>query len=264
MKIAPKKAFGQNFLHSQKYKNLILEAVSAPKAASYLEIGPGKASLTQGLANLQQSILLIEKDKRLKDFWQTYLTDKPQIKIIFDDFLKLKLDETIRSLSLNKPCVVVGNLPYNQSAPILLKLFKNSSHWDYLFLMFQKEVAQRITAKNNTKERSMISIWSEVFSDAKILFDIPPAAFWPKPKVNSSFVAFKIKKPLLPDAKQCEHFLEWVKFFFCHRRKTLRASLKQKKIDPHKNYSIDLNLRPENLSITEWLLFYKESGINFN
>ena len=176
--IKAKKSLGQNFLTDRN----ILEKISNTvliKDKTILEVGPGTGNLTSFiLKKVPKKMLVIEKDNELS----TYLNDifKKQIKIISDDVLKI--DEN----SLFKEKVTVfGNLPYNISTEILSKWIinlKETPWFDYLVLMFQKEVADRIIAKSNTSAYGRLSILSHWKLDIEKICDIKPESFSPRPK----------------------------------------------------------------------------------
>ena len=257
--IKAKKSLGQNFLIDK----IILEKITnlvAIENKNIIEIGPGTGNLTNLILNKKpKKFLVVEKDNDLA----TNLKDKFNDKLIVlkDDILKI--DET--SL-MNEKATVFGNLPYNISTEILSKwvINLNNTFWfDYLILMFQKEVADRITAKFNTNEYGRLSILSNWKLNIKKICDVKPASFYPKPKIDSSILHFTPKKKFL-NLKNVKNLELVTRIFFNHRRKMLKKPYNQlfngnKEI--LKRLNIDLNLRPQNLNFQTYYNLAKEYEI---
>ena len=251
MTIKPKKSLGQNFLIDQNIINKI-SSLTKVNNKIVLEIGAGTGNLSSGI--LKQSpkkFFAIEKDKKLFLNLQKQFNDK--ITFINDDILKF--DEY--SLSKDK-LTVFGNLPYNISTEILSKWIinlKDDNFWfDSLTLMFQKEVANRILAKFNTSTYGRLAVLANWKLDIEKICDISPSCFSPKPKVESSLLFFKPKKyfPKLKNSKNLEII---TRTFFNQRRKMIKKPYNQlfngdKKILEKLN--LNLNLRPQNLKLTDY------------
>ena len=240
-----KKSLGQNFLSDRNILEKITSIVPI-KNKHILEVGPGTGNLTSFIfKNNPKKMIVIEKDNELADNLDK--TFNKQIIIINDDVLNI--DET----SLFKEKVTVfGNLPYNISTEILSKWIMNikENFWfDYLILMFQKEVADRIIAKSNTSSYGRLSILSNWKLNIEKICDIKPESFSPRPKIDSSLLLFSPKKNFfqIKDPKSLEKI---TRVFFNQRRKMLKKPFNQlfngnqKVLDELK---IDLNLRPQNL-----------------
>ncbi len=245
--IKAKKSLGQNFLIDKNVLEKITNTTNIENK-SILEIGPGTGSLTSYILKKNpKKMIVIEKDielaKNLKNKFNNQLT------IINEDVLKI--DET----NLFKDKVIVfGNLPYNISTEILSKWIKNlkDDFWfDNLILMFQKEVANRIIAEFNTSNYGRLSIISNWKLNIKKILDIKRECFLPKPKVESSLLFFTPKKSFVK-IKDVNNLEKITRTFFNQRRKMLKKPFNQlfngnqKIIDKLK---IDLNLRPQNLSL---------------
>ena len=188
--IKAKKSLGQNFLIDQNIIDKIIDIVEI-KDKSVLEIGPGTGNLTKGILKKKpKRLLVVEKDNDLVKF--LYKNFDNQIKIINDDILKI--DENNLDTNI---LTVFGNLPYNISTEILCKWIlniKDKHFWfEQLVLMFQKEVADRIIAKFNTKNYGRLSILSNWKLEIEKIFDIKPSSFYPKPKIDSSVLLLKPK-----------------------------------------------------------------------
>ena len=245
--IKAKKSLGQNFLID---KNVLEKITNTSKIENklILEIGPGTGNLTSYILKKNpKKVIVIEKDIELAKNLKNKFNN--QLKIINQDVLKL--DET----NLFKDKVIVfGNLPYNISTEILSKWIKNlkDDFWfDNLILMFQKEVANRIIAEFNTSNYGRLSIISNWKLNIKKILDIKRECFLPKPKVESSLLFFTPKKNFVK-IKDVNNLEKITRTFFNQRRKMLKKPFNQlfngnqKIIDKLK---IDLNLRPQNLSL---------------
>ncbi len=246
MKIIPKKSLGQNFLIDKNIIKKICNSGNITRNNNVLEIGPGTGNLTESILQKKpKKFHVIEKDERLiKNLEEKF--DKKLI-IINEDILKYSL----KSLS-DKDLVIFGNLPYNISSQILVNFINYSySEFTYkkLVLMFQKEVADRILAEDNSKNYGRLSILSSWKLNVKKIMDINPSSFFPKPKVMSSLLIFepKINYVKLKNAKNLEHITN---VFFNQRRKMIKKPLNilfknSKKVIDELN--LNINLRPQNL-----------------
>ena len=222
MLVKAKKSLGQNFLID---KNILEKIVNIGKINSnteVLEIGPGTGNLTEYILKKNpKKFFVIEKDNNLVDLLKKKFQKK--IEIINTDVLKI--DENY--IFKNK-VTVFGNLPYNISTQILSKWINqinNENFWfSKLILMFQKEVADRIIAKVNTKNFGRLSIISNWKLDVEKIIDIKPGSFFPKPKINSSLLLFKPKANFIK-IKKNENLEMITRIFFNQKRKKIKKSL---------------------------------------
>jgi 16S rRNA (adenine1518-N6/adenine1519-N6)-dimethyltransferase len=255
--IKAKKSLGQNFLIDQNIIDKIVSIIEI-KNKSILEIGPGTGNLTKNILKKNpKKILLIEKDYDLAQLLKENLSS--DVLIINKDVLKVdenKLDDKILT--------VFGNLPYNISTEILCKWIlniKDKNFWfDYLILMFQKEVADRIIADFNTKNYGRLSILSNWKLDIKKIFDVKPSSFFPKPKVDSSILLIKPKLNFF-EIKNSNNLEKLTRVFFMHRRKMLKKPYNILFNDNYqiaKKLKIDLNLRPQNLNFETYYKLTEE------
>ena len=253
MKILPKRSLGQNFLIDENILNIITELGNINNEDLVLEVGPGTGNLTQKILEKKpKNFTVIEKDKKLVDFLTKKFNKK--IDIINEDMLKFSYEK-----NLNKRIIVFGNLPYNISTQILskwIKIKKLENFYKKFILMFQKEVADRIIAKDNSKNYGRLSIISNWKMNVKKIMDIDPKSFKPIPKIKSSILTFEPKKNYfkIQDGKNLEHITN---VFFNQRRKMIKKPMKVLFKDFEeisKKLSLDLNLRPQNLS---YLTYYK-------
>ncbi|MDC3106611.1 16S rRNA (adenine(1518)-N(6)/adenine(1519)-N(6))-dimethyltransferase RsmA [Candidatus Pelagibacter sp.] len=244
--IKAKKSLGQNFLVEAKIINQILDIIDI-KNKNILEIGPGTGNLTYQILNRSpKNLIVIEKDEYLANLLQDNLGSK--ITIINQDVLEV--DEN--SLKKEK-LIVFGNLPYNISTEILCKWINNikdENIWfDYLILMFQKEVADRIISKFNTKNYGRLSILSNWKLNIKKIFDIKPSSFAPKPKVDSTVLLFEPKRKYfkINNPKNLEKI---TRIFFSERRKMIKKPYNlifNGNLKIADKLKIKLDLRPQNL-----------------
>ena len=242
--IKAKKSLGQNFLIDKNIITKIINVIDI-KNKNVLEIGPGTGNLT--LEILQKSpkkVILIEKDNILAGGLIKKFGDN--VEVINKDILKIN-----ENVLCNQSLVVFGNLPYNISTEILskwiLSLDTNKVWFSCLVLMFQKEVADRIISKFNTKDYGRLSILANWRLKIKKIFDVKPTSFQPKPKVESTVLFFEPKKNFFK-LKNPRNLEKITRIFFMHRRKMIKKpfSILFKENIAYE-MGIDLNLRPQNL-----------------
>ena len=248
--IRAKKSLGQNFLIDKNIINKIVNFVEL-KNRNVLEIGPGTGNLTEEILRKNpKKILVVEKDNNLANLLKEKFKDK--IKVINRDILK-----TNENSLYNETLTVLGNLPYNISTEILCKWIlnlKEKTWFDYLILMFQKEVADRVISDFNTKSYGRLSILANWRLDIKKVFNISPLSFKPKPKIDSTVLFFKPKKNFfkLRNPKNLEKI---TRIFFMHRRKMIKKPYNQLFNNDESiayQMGINLNLRPQNLDFNTY------------
>ena len=248
----PKKSLGQNFLNDPNLLKKIVDIGKISKEDTILEIGPGTGNLTNELIKKKpKSLFVVEKDNNLSKFLHKRFGN--QIKIVNKDILTCYKD-----FNYEKPIKVFGNLPYNISTKILTSFIKienlNKKFKKFIFI-FQKEVADRIIAEENSKNYGRLSILTSWKLSSQKILDIDPKYFSPKPKVWSSIILLepKIKTENLKKIKNLEHVTN---IFFNQRRKMIRKPMKQLFSNYEsvaENLRLDLDLRPQNLSIEKYL-----------
>jgi len=253
---SPKKSLGQNFLIDNNIISKIIKIGNIQKNKTILEIGAGYGNLTKKLASMNpKKIYAIEKDKKLIFFLKKNLATFKNVQIIEDDILNF-----IKQKHFGKNVIVFGNLPYNISTQILasLVMLKDWPPWyDSLILMFQKEVADRIISKNNSKTFGRLSVLCNWRLEIKKHFDISKNSFLPKPKVNSTLLSFKPKKNNKYNIKNPKNLENITRILFSGRRKMINknfAKLFESSKDIAKDLNLNLSHRPEELSNE---MFYK-------
>tara|TARA_B100000609_G_C17152116_1_gene401472 strand:+ start:313 stop:1089 length:777 start_codon:yes stop_codon:yes gene_type:complete len=248
----PKKSLGQNFLNDSNLLKKIVDVGKISKEDTILEIGPGTGNLTNELIKKKpKNLFVVEKDNSLSKFLHKRFGN--QIKIVNKDILTC-----YKNFNYEMPIKVFGNLPYNISTKILTSFIKienlNKKFKKFIFV-FQKEVADRIIAEENSKNYGRLSILTSWKLSSQKILDIDPKYFSPKPKVWSSLILLepKIKIENLKKTKNLEHITN---IFFNQRRKMIRKPMKQlfsNYQDVAENLSLDLDLRPQNVSIEKYL-----------
>jgi 16S rRNA (adenine1518-N6/adenine1519-N6)-dimethyltransferase len=236
-----RKRFGQNFLIDRQVIERIVSTISPKKEDDIVEIGPGKGAITFPLLEQLNKLNVVEIDRDLIALLQS----SQNTKLIIHEADALSFDYSQVSNNLR----VVGNLPYNISSPLLFHLISQKDNIIDMTFMLQKEVVDRIVAKNNCKNFGRLSVVMQSFFDVELIFTVPRESFMPQPKIESAIVYLKTRqKPLIDDIKLLEKV---VKICFSQRRKTLKNCLKSY-LD-QKQTEIDLSQRAEMLSVENFI-----------
>ncbi|AVQ28786.1 MULTISPECIES: 16S rRNA (adenine(1518)-N(6)/adenine(1519)-N(6))-dimethyltransferase RsmA [Fusobacterium] len=217
MSFKHKKKFGQNFLTDQKeVLRKIMEVSAVNENDTVLEIGPGEGALTALLLDTAEKVVTVEIDRDLEKILRKKFDGNPKYTLVMNDVLETDLKEYVGAGTK-----VVANIPYYITSPIINKLIENRDVIDEIYIMVQKEVAERICAKKG-KERSVLTLAVEYFGEAEYLFTIPKEAFTPIPKVDSAFMSIKLYKDDKYKKLVAEDiFFKYVKAAFANKRKNL-------------------------------------------
>jgi 16S rRNA (adenine1518-N6/adenine1519-N6)-dimethyltransferase len=222
----PTRAKGQCFLRDERYVERIVEAVAPRSGETLIEIGAGQGQLTLPLARAGARVIAIESDRRLAEELRRSLPLDGASEILEDDALRLDFRSLVQKHAPGK-IRVVGNLPYSVAAPILLRLLSARECFSELILMFQSEVAERLTAKPGTKEYGFLTVVAQRAARIQVLFRIPPDAFRPRPRVVSAVLRFEMREVDARDARVDEKlFRGLVRGLLAHRRKTIGNNIK--------------------------------------
>jgi len=238
-----KKRFGQHFLNNQSVSQRIAETLNADEG-TIIEIGPGEGVLTEELYKLYgKRLFLVEIDRDLIDNLN-YRFPGLRKNIINADFLKIDLSQ------FKAPIHLIGNFPYNISSQIVFKAIENRTIVKQLVGMFQKEMAQRVTATHGNKSFGVITVFTQLFYKTDYLFEVPPEYFNPPPKVHSAIIKLQ-RNDIDEIGVPYKRFRAVVKHVFSQRRKMLRNTLKafikgDMPVEPE-----FMTQRPEQLSIQE-------------
>ena len=255
-----KKRFGQNFLKDDYFLNLIIKNINPQTNDKIIEIGPGLGALTKLLLSYTPKLTAIEIDTDCIKYLNQNFTQE-QLEIISSDVLKVDFTKIINQYKITR---IVGNLPYNISSALIIKLLpltlsqdnnqNNNIIQDMTFLL-QKEVVDRLAATPNSSNYGRLSIITQYFCDVEPLVHIPPQAFTPAPKVDSTLVRLTPNNQKnLPKLNNIANLEKVTRVAFNQRRKQLKSALK--KIIPIQQLldcGIDPTLRPENLSISDYI-----------
>lgn len=250
------KGFGQNFIIDP---NVVIKIAktSSNKDLTTIEIGPGIGALTEQLAIYSKRVIAYEIDDKLIDVLADTLGDYDNVEIRHTDFLNVDLNNEDYA---DEEIVVTANLPYYVTTPILFKLFESNLKIKSINVMMQKEVADRLLAKPNTKEYSALSIIVSYLYDVKKLMDAKKQVFYPSPNVDSIVVSLfpKSKDETIDDQ---DKFFEVIKACFKYRRKTLNNNLKELIGENTKTVLENLgfeNKRAEDLTLEDFKRLYHE------
>jgi 16S rRNA (adenine1518-N6/adenine1519-N6)-dimethyltransferase len=266
--LVAKKSLGQNFLQDSNVISKIIEAFTFDRDDVVLEIGPGMGAITDGLIKKYSKVNVVELDRRAIDYLQAKFpsSNYPNLSIFNSDIIEFDLKEL--NLQSEEKIRVIGNIPYNLSSEILFYLIKNRNYINSAQLMLQREVAQRLAAKPNSKEYGITTIAVNLTGSIKRLFDVPPTAFNPVPRVTSSVIDIQFDKGI--SYTLYSEIMKMVRMVFNHRRKQLRNTIMpylQKKLADKSSDFIDyyekikpnfFQLRPENLKSEDFVELLKE------
>ena len=241
-----KKSLGQNYLVDQNIINKIVNVLNI-KDKDIIEIGPGRGALTEAIIKRKpKSLVLIEKDLKLYDYLKSKYSLDKKINVFNEDILKFKLEKKIK-----KDTVIFGNLPYNISSQILVKMImlKETSLFSDLIFMFQKELANRIVGKFGTKDYGRLYVLTNYSFDISKKFDVSPNCFLPKPKVFSTVLHFTKKKQNSLKIKKIKNLEKITNILFSNKRKMINKNIR-KIFKKNENLSIkglNLKFRPSEI-----------------
>lgn len=252
MKHKPRKRFGQNFLNNPHIINDIIHAINPTAKDNIFEIGPGLGALTQPLLRRVDKVTAIEIDRDLYQHLNELPIAQGKLQLISADALTIDYGQFGEQLR------IIGNLPYNISTPILMHLLGFASHIEDMYFMLQKEVVERMAASPSSKAYGRLSVMLQYHCEVSHLFDVPPEAFDPPPKVDSAVVRL-VPYKVSPFAKvDTEQLKQIVGSAFAMRRKTLTNNLKGiVTFDELAALGIDGNNRPEQISVTDYVQLAK-------
>lgn len=221
-----KKSLGQNFLIDTNILRKIVSFADLTEASGAIEIGPGIGALTEQLAKVSKKVVAFEIDQRLLPILNETLANYPNTKIIHEDVLKANVKAVIEEeFAGMDDLMVVANLPYYVTTPIIMKLLEERLPIRGIVVMLQKEVADRISAKPGSKDYGSLSIAIQYFTEAETVMTVPKTVFVPQPNVDSAVIRL-IKREAPPvELKDEDFFFQVTRSSFAQRRKTILNNL---------------------------------------
>jgi 16S rRNA (adenine1518-N6/adenine1519-N6)-dimethyltransferase len=255
-----RKRFGQHFLKDKGVIGRIVSRVVPQEGEVALEVGPGRGALTGKLLENLERLVVVEVDRALAAHLRRSM-ETPALRVIEDDILRLDLEQVRREEKAER-LLLVGNLPYNISAPLLFRLLEQRRQLSRAVIMLQREVAQRLTAGPETKAYSTLSVFLGRWADISTVVQVSNRAFRPVPKVQSTVIEMVFRSKPRVEVRDEALFTRLVRAAFAQRRKMLRNALGVLGEDggtavgaAAAKVGIDLQRRAETLSIEEYGAF---------
>ena len=253
------KSLGQNFLIDTNVIDRILEGARVKEGDYVIEVGPGIGTLTKEMGRSAEKVVAIEIDKTLIPILEETLEDFPNIEVINQDILKVNVQELVKEKLNGGPVKLVANLPYYITTPIVMKFLEEDIPVTDIVVMVQKEVADRMNAKPNTKDYGALSVAVQYYCDTEIVAKAPRHMFMPQPNVDSTVIGLHVREEQIYHVDNEDIFFKTVKASFGQRRKTLLNSLgglgflsKDQIKEALREANIDEKRRGETLSIEEF------------
>lgn len=244
-----KHSLGQNFLKDKSVLTKIIDSVDVKEDDLIIEVGPGHGALTKYLKLFHANLRCYEVDERVKPYLEKFLDDKT--KVIFNDFLKVNLEEDLKDINY-KDLYVIANLPYYITTPIIEKMIESPLNVKAMVLMVQNEVADRLSAKCGSKEYGAISVYLNYYYKVEKLFFVSRKAFDPVPGVDSAVIKLEKKEKEL-ELIDKDKFFKLVRDSFMMKRKNLRNNLRNYDLDKVNNvlnsYGLDISSRAEQVPL---------------
>jgi 16S rRNA (adenine1518-N6/adenine1519-N6)-dimethyltransferase len=251
----PNKHLGQHFLIDPRIKEKILNHTDIKPSDTVLEIGPGEGALTSELIPLASRVIAVEKDPSLVHTLRGQFTDTSAT-FIHSDILQMDFTQ------LPPEMKVIGNLPYNITTPIITKILTHSDKFRAAYFTVQMEFGKRLAAGINTKDYGAFTCFTQYHADVDLLFTISPAAFWPRPKVQSCFLKLTPRKKWKLTPKEEERLFQIIQMAFKQRRKKALNALapflkKEEWLKIFLGVGIDREARAENIRLEQYVKMAK-------
>ena len=255
------KRFGQNFLIDTHVLERIIEASEITKDDFVLEIGPGIGTMTQYLAEAAREVIAVEIDDALIPILKDTLKEWENVTVLHGDILKTDIRKIADEKNQGRPIKVVANLPYYITTPIIMGLFESHVPVDSITVMVQKEVADRMQTGPGSKDYGALSLAVQYYAEPKIVANVPPNCFMPRPKVGSAVI--RLTRHQNPPVTTLDEKLMFrlIRASFNQRRKTLSNSLKNSQELPYSKEEVEaaitecglpLNIRGEALTLEQF------------
>lgn len=255
------KKFGQNFLIDNHILESIIKGSGVTKDDFVLEIGPGIGTMTQYLCEAAREVVAVEIDKSLIPILDETLQMYNNVTVINDDVLKLDINKLAAEYNDNKPIKVIANLPYYITTPIIMGLFESHVPIDSITIMVQKEVADRIQVGPGTKDYGALSLAVQYYAEPKVILNVSPNCFIPKPKVGSAVIRLTRHKNPTVKVENEKLMFRIIRSSFNQRRKTLINGLhnsnelsftKEQIQNALKDMGLELTIRGETLTLEQF------------
>jgi len=255
--LSPRKRFGQNFLVREELAERIVDHARLSEDDVVVEIGPGAGALTARLARRARLVVAVEKDRGLVEFLREEMGELGRVEIVEGDFLEFDLAAAAAAHGAAK-LVVVGNIPYNITTPILERLFESPGVIRSAILLVQKEYAERLAAAAGSPEYGALTLFARYHALLEPLMNVRASAFWPRPEVDSMLVRFFPREHPPVEAPR-ELLFRIIRGSFQQRRKQLANTLEDALGLPRERVEalghragIDLRRRGETLTLEEF------------
>ena len=252
-----KKAFGQNFLSDEELLKDIVEKAGVTKDDIVMEIGCGAGALTRHLASKAKKVVGYEIDTRLKPILSDMLAEYNNVEIVFSDVMKVSLEQIEKKLG--GEYILVANLPYYITTPIIMRFLENAKNIKGMVIMVQEEVAYRLASKNSTSDYGAITVAINLRGDAEVIINVGREKFTPPPNVDSAVVKITIDKNKFVGV-DLKRVRDVVRIAFSSRRKMLVNNLmngyrmdRQKAEQVLTEAGLPLTIRGENLSAEDFV-----------
>ncbi|MDO5798472.1 MAG: 16S rRNA (adenine(1518)-N(6)/adenine(1519)-N(6))-dimethyltransferase RsmA [Eubacteriales bacterium] len=255
------KRFGQNFLIDTHVLDRIIKAAEITKDDFVLEIGPGIGTMTQYLAEAAREVTAVEIDDALIPILKDTLKEWDNVTVLHGDILKTDIRNIAEEKNQGRPIKVVANLPYYITTPIIMGLFESHVPVESITVMVQKEVADRMQTGPGSKDYGALSLAVQYYAEPKIVANVPPNCFMPRPKVGSAVIRLTRHQNPPVTTRDEKLMFRLIRASFNQRRKTLANSLKNSQELPYSKEEVEaaitecglpLNIRGEALNLEQF------------
>ncbi|MBI1884420.1 MAG: ribosomal RNA small subunit methyltransferase A [Chlamydiae bacterium] len=260
--VFPRRRFGQNFLVDRHALEKIAQAAQLGTEDNVLEVGPGLGALTGLLVKQAKKVLAVEIDEKLASFLKNRFQVRKNFSLLQADILEADLPKLLKESFGSAPFTVMGNLPYRISTQILFRFLECSVQPRSMIFAFQWEVAERLWASPGTKDYGAMTLTAQFYAQVEKVLKIKKASFYPAPEIDTGVVKFIPRKlDLKLTSEEEQKLLQWIRFGFAQRRKTLKNALTNSSSLPYTGEDFDralnkiglpVNVRAENLKLVDF------------